>query len=75
MARDGTFVSANAEALRILGLSAETLRILGVSVEAVTRQIVSDLGTETIFEDGRIAPVSEYPKTVLPLAGRPAVRP
>ncbi|HWA77394.1 MAG TPA: response regulator [Polyangiaceae bacterium] len=51
--KDGALLRANAEALRILGMSYDTL----------TQRYVGDFATQTIFEDGSPAPVSEYPVT------------
>jgi two-component system, cell cycle sensor histidine kinase and response regulator CckA len=59
--RDGELLSANAEALRILGLS----------LDALTNRVVSDFGTETIFEDGRPAGVADYPVTKALTTGQP----
>ena len=50
---DGSIVSANAEALRVLGLSYDDL----------TRRYVSDFDTETIHEDGSPCTVEHYPVT------------
>jgi|GEM_PF-613862 len=48
---DGTILSANAEGLRILGLSKDEL----------TGKITADFDTLTIYEDGSPASVEEYP--------------
>jgi signal transduction histidine kinase/CheY-like chemotaxis protein/predicted hydrocarbon binding protein len=49
--RDGSILNANVEAMRILGLS----------FDALTRRVVADFESETIFEDGRPAAVGDYP--------------
>ena len=59
--RDGTFLNANAEAMRILGLS----------WDALTQRVVADFGSETMFEDGTPAPVSEYPVSKALSTGQP----
>ncbi len=59
--RDGAILNANAEAMQILGLS----------LDALTRRVVADFESETIFEDGSPAPVSEYPVTKALTTGQP----
>jgi two-component system cell cycle sensor histidine kinase/response regulator CckA len=49
--KDGALLRANAEALRILGLSYDEL----------TRRYVNDFEAETIFEDGSPARATDYP--------------
>ncbi|MGH1342914.1 MAG: hybrid sensor histidine kinase/response regulator [Nannocystales bacterium] len=41
--------------------NAEALRILGMSYDDISRRYVSDFETQTLFEDGRPCPVEEYP--------------
>jgi diguanylate cyclase (GGDEF)-like protein/PAS domain S-box-containing protein len=53
VAVDGSIVTANAEALRVLGLS----------FDEIANKYTSDFVTETIFEDGSHCPVSAYPVT------------
>jgi PAS domain S-box-containing protein len=48
---DGSIVSANAEALRLLGLS----------YDEITQKYTSDFEPETFWEDGRPCPAEEYP--------------
>src|SRR5690349_553184 len=48
---DGAILTANAEALRLLGLS----------YDALTQRYTDDFGTETFREDGSPFPSSEYP--------------
>jgi PAS domain S-box-containing protein len=59
--RDGSISNANAEAMRILGLS----------FDALTRRVVNDLDTETLFEDGTPVPVSDYPMAKALATGQP----
>jgi len=59
--RDGACLNANAEAMRILGLS----------LDALTQRVVADFAGETIFEDGTPAPVSEYPVSKALATGLP----
>ena len=59
--RDGSIVNANAEAMRILGFS----------FDALTKRVVTDFETETIFEDGSPAAVSDYPVTMALTTGQP----
>jgi PAS domain S-box-containing protein len=61
VARDGSILNVNAEAMRILGLS----------LDEATRRVVRDFESETIFEDGSPAPASEYPVTKALLTGQP----
>lgn len=53
VAKDGSMMRANPEALRILGLRTDEL----------SSRYVKDFETETIFENGSPASVSEYPVT------------
>ncbi|HUH03240.1 MAG TPA: ATP-binding protein [Kofleriaceae bacterium] len=50
---DGTIVTANPEALRILGLG----------IDELTGRVVQDFETETIFEDGSPCSAEAYPVT------------
>jgi len=59
--RDGAILNANAEAMRILGFS----------FDALTRRVVQDFESETIFEDGSPAAVSDYPVSKALLTGQP----
>jgi PAS domain S-box-containing protein len=59
--RDGSILNANAEAMRILGLS----------FEALTRRVVADFESETIFEDGSPATASQYPVSRALRTGQP----
>jgi len=59
--RDGAILNANAEAMRILGFS----------FDALTRRAVQDFESETIFEDGSPAAVSDYPVSKALLTGQP----
>ncbi len=61
VARDGSITNANAEAMRILGFS----------FDALTRRVVNDFETETIFEDGSPAAVSDYPVAKALATGQP----
>jgi PAS domain S-box-containing protein len=58
---DGSILNANAEAMRILGLS----------FDALTRRVVKDFESETVFEDGSPAPASEYPVVKALTTGQP----
>ena len=49
--KDGAILRANGEALRILGLSYDEL----------SRRYISDFDTTTVFEDGSVAKVEDYP--------------
>jgi signal transduction histidine kinase/CheY-like chemotaxis protein len=59
--KDGSILNANAEAMRILGLS----------YDALTERVVADFESETVFEDGRPAPITEYPVTRALMTGQP----
>ena len=59
--RDGTILSANAEAMRLLGLG----------LDVVTQRLVSDPDTETISEDGRPTPPGDTPVTKVLATGEP----
>ena len=59
--RDGSILNANAEAMRILGLS----------FDALTKRVVADFESETLFEDGSPAPVNEYPVVKALTTGQP----
>jgi len=59
--RDGTILSANAEAMRLLGLGLDVL----------TQRLVSDPDTETISEDGKPVASSELPVTKVLATGQP----
>jgi PAS domain S-box-containing protein len=61
VAADGSIKSANPEALRILGYRFDEL----------TKRFISDFEPETIFEDGRRCPVSEYPVAKVLATGEP----
>jgi len=61
VSKEGAIVSANAEALRILGLGYDEL----------TRRYVRDWEPETIFEDGRPATAADYPVTKAMQTGNP----
>jgi len=61
VSRDGAIVNANAEAMRILGLG----------FDALTRRVVRDFESETLFEDGTPAPASEYPVVKALTTGQP----
>ncbi len=41
--------------------NAEALRILGLSYDEISNRYTTDFETQTIFEDGRPCPVEEYP--------------
>jgi PAS domain S-box-containing protein len=45
----------------IKNANAEAMRLLGFSFDELTRRVVKDFETATIFEDGSVAPVTEYP--------------
>jgi PAS domain S-box-containing protein len=51
--RDGSILNANQEAMRILGFS----------FDALTKRVVADFESQTIFEDGTPAAVTDYPVT------------
>src|SRR5262249_20705662 len=59
--KEGGLLRANAEALRILGLSYDQL----------SQRYVSDFGTETIFEDGSCASPEDYPVSKALITGLP----
>jgi PAS domain S-box-containing protein len=59
--RDGSIITANAEAMRILGFS----------FDALTRRVVKDFESETIFEDGSPAAASDYPVSKALATGQP----
>jgi PAS domain S-box-containing protein len=55
----------------ILRANAEALRILGMSYDALTQSYISDFETQTIFEDGTPAGVADYPVSKAMLTGLP----
>jgi PAS domain S-box-containing protein len=59
--KDGALLRANAEALRILGMSADEL----------SKRDVASFETQTIFEDGSPASVADYPVTRAIATGLP----
>ncbi|HEX7452990.1 MAG TPA: ATP-binding protein [Polyangiaceae bacterium] len=59
--RDGAILRANGEALRILGLSYDEL----------SRGYIADFQTKTIFEDGTVAEVQDYPVARAIITGLP----
>jgi PAS domain S-box-containing protein len=59
--RDGSIINANAEAMRILGFTFDVL----------TKRVVADFETDTIFEDGTPAAVSDYPVSKALATGQP----
>lgn len=61
VSRDGSIRSANTDALRILGFRFDQL----------TKRFISDFDPETIYEDGRPAPVGEYPVSLVLTTGKP----
>lgn len=61
VARDGSILSANREALRILGWRFDEL----------TRRYVEDFAPETILEDGSPCPAAEYPVSKVLATGEP----
>ena len=61
VASDMAIVTANAEALRILGLS----------YDEITRSYITDFETSTIWEDGTICPVADYPVAKALRTGQP----
>jgi PAS domain S-box-containing protein len=61
VARDGSIRSANAEALRILGLR----------YDEVTARYVSDWTPETVHEDGSPCPAEDYPVSRVLRSGEP----
>jgi PAS domain S-box-containing protein len=58
---DGTILAANAEALRVLGLSYDTL----------TQRYVTEFEPETIWEDGSRCPAEAYPVALALSTGEP----
>ena len=58
---DGSIQTANAEALRILGMS----------FDQATQRYTNDWDPVTLFEDGRPCPVEEYPVTLALMTGAP----
>lgn len=61
VAADGAILSANPEALRILGLS----------YDALTRRYTRDFDPETLREDGTPCPMDDYPVTRALVTGEP----
>ena len=61
VASDGAIVTANAEALRILGLT----------YDRDTHKYITDFDTSTIWEDGRVCPVADYPVARALATGQP----
>ena len=61
VASDGAILSANGEALRILGHSDD----------ALTKRYTKDFDPETIWEDGSPCPVGDYPATRALVTGLP----
>ena len=61
VASDGAIVTANAEAVRILGLS----------YDRDARRYITDFETSTIWEDGSICPVADYPVARALVTGQP----
>jgi len=61
VAKDGSILRANGEALRILGLS----------YDEISRRYISDFTPSTIFEDGSSADVSDYPVAKAIMTGLP----
>jgi len=61
VAKDGSILRANGEALRILGLS----------YDEIARRYISDFTPSTIFEDGSSADVSDYPVAKAIITGLP----
>ncbi|HKO53745.1 MAG TPA: ATP-binding protein [Polyangiaceae bacterium] len=59
--KDGSILRANAEALRILGMS----------YDEISRRYISDFTPSTIFEDGSPAQVHDYPVAKAILTGLP----
>jgi signal transduction histidine kinase/CheY-like chemotaxis protein/predicted hydrocarbon binding protein len=59
--KDGAILRANGEALRILGLSYDEL----------SRGYIADFETKTVFEDGTLAQVSDYPVAKAIITGLP----
>ena len=61
VAKDGSILRANGEALRILGLS----------YDEIARRYISDFTPSTVFEDGSPAAVQDYPVAKAILTGLP----
>ena len=55
----------------ILRANAEALRVLGLSYDELTQLYTSDFETHTIYEDGRPCPVHEYPVSRALATGQP----
>ncbi len=64
VAADGTILTANAEALRVLGLS----------FDEITRKYTVDFETQTIWEDGTPCAAGDYPVTRALVTGEPQPR-
>src|SRR5688572_26593949 len=58
---DGAILAANAEALRVLGLS----------FDALTQRYFSQFASETIWEDGSVCPPEAYPVSLALATGEP----
>jgi PAS domain S-box-containing protein len=58
---DGDILAANAEALRVLGLSYDT----------ITQRYISELEPEMVWEDGSLCPADAYPVTRALRTGEP----
>jgi PAS domain S-box-containing protein len=54
----------------ILSANAEALRVLGLSYDALTKRYITDFDTETVWEDGTPCPASEYPVAKALATGR-----
>jgi len=61
VAKDGSILRANSEALRILGLS----------YDEIARRYITDFTTSTVFEDGSPADVHDYPVAKAMVSGLP----
>jgi len=61
VAKDGSILRANGEALRILGLS----------YDEIARRYISDFNPSTVFEDGSPATVQDYPVAKAIITGLP----
>jgi PAS domain S-box-containing protein len=55
----------------ILGANAEALRVLGLSFDALTQKYTRDFDPETIWEDGSPCHVADYPVTKALATGEP----
>jgi PAS domain S-box-containing protein len=55
----------------LLRANAEALRILGLGYDQFSQRYISDLRTETIFEDGSPATLDDYPVTKALVTGLP----